>query len=90
MTVRAPLADIIRRGALSPRFAKFSIPADCTHELCVFAAKAHDTLAAIALACRRADNLDTSINPKGLLAFLADQNLILEEMTDEQFSEPAA
>jgi hypothetical protein len=74
----------MQRGALSRHFAKSHLSAEQTQDICLFGCTAHDALAAIRTACARAIEQGGAISPESLLAFLSDNQLLLEETTHGQ------
>lgn len=81
MNFKLSLPEVIRRGALSKHFSLTAISADRTHELCQFAARANDALALLRRAAEAAQAQQAALNPQSIITFLADNQLMLEDLS---------
>lgn len=77
-----PMREAMVAAALSPWFAKTAVSSLQLRDIATFACTANDALAQIRKASERAIELGAALDPKSLLAFLADNNLILQETND--------
>lgn len=95
MNIQRDLREMIVRAALSPRAAKWELSANDTHQMALFAARAHDALAFVRIAAEHARDQGGAIEPQSLLDFLTDNNLMLvelsngKEITQDQGNQPA-
>ena len=84
MNIHITRTEAMRRGASSPRFAMSALSAAQMHEICVFGCTANDALALIAQAAQSAREQGGALDPESLLAFLADNNLMLDLINDNR------
>ena len=78
MTVR-PLIEVMQFAARNDWFAKTRVSTRQLREIAQFGCVANDALAAIRMAAERARDQGGALDPASLLAFLADNDLILTE-----------